>query len=82
MKTSSAATSYEVADDNASVSGNLTPTESVILFHGANAYPNFRDYDFNDFDGNNQLITTKWPTTIEGYTIRRNGTLVGSGTRD
>lgn len=62
--------------------GSLPPGASARLFHGESSFPNFRDYDFLDFDGAGNPITTKYPTGISGYTLRHSdGTLLASGTR-
>jgi hypothetical protein len=77
------APNYRIATHNGENTGTLTSTDEIDLFLGENAYPNFRDYDFTDFDGQGNEITTRWPSTVRGYRLRRNGTqLLASGTRE
>jgi hypothetical protein len=73
---------FRIANHTGETTGPLGQAENVRIFQGENSFPNFRDYDFTDFDNNGNLITTRWPTTIAGYTIRKNnGQTVMSGDR-
>jgi hypothetical protein len=81
LQTALASSAFRVATHTGDSTGNLAPADTLRLFLGENAFPNFRDYDFTDFDGQGNEITTKWPTAIRGYTLRRNATTIASGTR-
>ncbi len=83
LRTTLAAPTFRVATHTGESTGSLGAGQALRLFLGENAFPNFRDYDFTDFDGEGDEITTKWPTTIRGYTLTRtNPTLqLASGTR-
>ncbi|MCB1628760.1 MAG: hypothetical protein KDI48_13625, partial [Xanthomonadales bacterium] len=73
---------FQLATSSGPVAGSLSAGGQARLFQGENSYPNFRDYDFNDFDGNGNLIRDKWPTLIEGWQASENGTPLASGARD
>lgn len=83
LRTTLVAPTYRVATHAGESTGTLGAAQSLRLFLGENTFPNFRDYDFTDFDGQGNEITTKWPTTIRGYTwTRTNPTqVVQSGAR-
>lgn len=83
LRTTLAAPGFRVATHTGESTGALGAGQSLRLFVGENAFPNFRDYDFTDFDGQGNEITTKWPTTIRGYTLTRTNPAqtLASGTR-
>ncbi len=72
VKTNIAKPSYRIATHNGEITGNLE-SGKVFLFQGENSYPTVRQYDFSE---------NVWPTTISGYTIKKNGQIIASGNRD
>lgn len=82
VATSLAGAGATVATHQGPVATSLSGTHVVSLFQGETAFPVFRDYDFDDYDGQGHLIRDKWPTLVEGYTIHRDATLLATGNRD
>lgn len=76
-----AAASFTLATHANPQTGNLTGAQTASLIQGENSYPSFRDYDFDDFDGQGNLIRTKWPTLREGYELALQGSPLATGTR-
>jgi hypothetical protein len=83
LRTTLASPAFRVATHTGETTGSLSGAQALRLFLGENAYPNFRDYDFTDFDQLGNEITTKWPTTIRGYSLTRTlpPQVLASGTR-
>jgi hypothetical protein len=96
LRSALAAPTFAVSTHTGENIGSLGAADTLRLFVGEvgygadedqppdgeiDGYPTFTDYDFTDFDGQGNLITTRWPTTIRGYTLRRNATTLVAGTR-